>query len=107
MVSTYSFEIDTFEPEDGLDALKVLEEAAELQVAFKIWGGNIKEPTYPNDYYHMKMADRANVEDELADVIIACVNFANKHKLDIQQGLNRKNFENCVRGYVKKALKND
>lgn len=104
----FVFDIETFEPTDGLDALKVLEEAAELQVAFKAWGGRITEPTYTTDHYRQKQADQAYVEDELADVMIACVNLAEKHGLDIEAGLMRKNETNMIRGYARKFFfKND
>lgn len=106
MMERFVFDIETFEPADGLDSLKVLEEAAELEVAFKIWGGQITDQTYTTDYYHQKKVDQANVEDELADVIISCVNFAKKHRLDIGAGIARKNESNIIRNYVKE-FKND
>lgn len=97
----FVFDIETFCPSDGLDALKVLEEAAELEVAFKIWGGHIKDATYTTDYYHKKKVDQVDVEDELADVIIACANLAKKHGLSIEAGIARKNEANIIRGYAK------
>lgn len=103
----FAFDIETFEPTDGLDALKILEEAAELQIAFKAWGGRITEPTYTTDYYYQKQADQYKVEDELADVMIACVNLAEKHGLSICDGLSRKNDANVIRGYARNIFEND
>lgn len=79
-------EVRTFRPNDGLGALKVLEEAAECQVAYKDW------KTSGGDTHALEFVD------ELADVVMAACNLAELEGIDLQSAIGFCEKRNEARG---------
>lgn len=86
-------DVATFKPRDTLGALKVLEEAGELQVAYKSYC--FSKLTAPPDCLGFS---RTRAEDELADVVMACCNLAQVAGFDLQAALDRCETRNRERG---------
>lgn len=81
-----------FDAHDGLGAYKVLEEAAEVQVAYKGLA------TALSDHGHAMEVDYINLADEIADVIQAAVNLAHVNGLDVSEAMERCTESLQVRG---------
>lgn len=86
-------DVSTFVPRDTLGALKVLEEAGELQVAYKAYCE--VRAVNPPDLCGYR---REQAEDELADVVTACCNLAQVAGFDLQAALDRCEAKNRERG---------
>lgn len=77
-------------------ALKPLEEAAEVFGAWQtygfFWGQGCKEL---DNWF------RAELADEIADCVTACVNLAVRYGIDLQEAIDRVEQSNRVRGRYK------
>lgn len=92
--------VRTFRPNDGLGALKVLEEAAECQVEYKRYKEMSEGLSGDVCTYY-----RNRFEDELADVVMACCNLAEKEDIDLQAAIEFCEHKNRARGrYEQRGL---
>ena len=76
-------------------AVKVLEEAAET---FGSWQVLDREYTRANDDKPYMPVLRTRIEDEIADVIQAACNLADRYDLDIESAMERCKIRNRERG---------
>lgn len=84
--------ISTFDPRDNLDALKVLEEAGELQVAIN----KLKKHEYGKDFSKYETM-RNQAMEELGDVVTACANLSEKWGFDLQKCVDMVEEKNRLR----------
>lgn len=92
----YNLTVHPFEMGEPKEAaVKVLEEAAEVFASYQVLD---REYARANDEKSYMPALRSHLEDEVADVIQAACNLANRYNLDLSAAMKRCEIRNRERG---------